>query len=131
MLETIGKCYGKSAHVVSDEDLRFVLTDETLVYPFNNIPRDQNKTVTPPGSKSISNRALVLAALGKGTCRIKNLLHSDDTKHMLTAVQELKGANISWEDNGETVVLEGQGGSTLVACENDLYLGNAGTASRF
>ncbi|XDT23296.1 Dehydroquinase class I active site [Nakaseomyces glabratus] len=131
LLETIGKCYGKSAHVVSDEDLRFVLTDETLVYPFNNIPRDQNKTVTPPGSKSISNRALVLAALGKGTCRIKNLLHSDDTKHMLTAVQELKGANISWEDNGETVVLEGQGGSTLVACENDLYLGNAGTASRF
>lgn len=131
ILETIGKCYGKSAHVVSDEDLRFVLTDETLVYPFDNIPKEQHKTIVPPGSKSISNRALVLAALGKGTCKIKNLLHSDDTKHMLTAVQQLKGANISWEDNGETVVVEGQGGSTLVASEEELYLGNAGTASRF
>ncbi|QLL31999.1 hypothetical protein HG536_0C01670 [Torulaspora globosa] len=131
ILESIGKCYGKSAHVVSDEDLRFVLTDETLVSPFNNIPADQVKVITPPGSKSISNRALILAALGRGTCRIKNLLHSDDTKHMLTAVQELNGATITWEDNGETVVLEGHGGETLRACKEPLYLGNAGTASRF
>lgn len=131
ILERIGKCYGTSAHVVSDEDLRFVLTDETLVFPFNNIANDQVKVVTPPGSKSISNRALILAALGKGVCKIKNLLHSDDTKHMLTAVQELKGATISWEDNGETVVVEGHGGETLTACSDPLYLGNAGTASRF
>lgn len=131
ILESIGKCYGKSAHVVSDEDLRFVLTDETLVYPFNKIPADQAKVITPPGSKSISNRALIMAALGRGTCKIKNLLHSDDTKHMLTAVQELNGATITWEDNGETVVLEGHGGETLTACKNPLYLGNAGTASRF
>lgn len=131
LLETIGKCHGKSAHVVSDEDLRFVLTDETLVYPFNNIPANQTKVITPPGSKSISNRALILAALGRGTCKIKNLLHSDDTKHMLNAVQELRGATITWEDNGETVVLEGHGGETLEACKEPLYLGNAGTASRF
>ncbi|GAV53779.1 hypothetical protein ZYGR_0AK02810 [Zygosaccharomyces rouxii] len=131
ILESIGKCYGKSAHYVNDEDLKFVLTDEVLVYPFSNIPRDQVKTIVPPGSKSISNRALILAALGKGTCKIKNLLHSDDTKHMLTAVQELKGASITWEDNGETVVLEGHGGETLTASADPLYLGNAGTASRF
>lgn len=131
ILENIGKCYGKSAHYVNDEDLRFVLTDETLVYPFSNIPHDQVKTIVPPGSKSISNRALILAALGKGTCKIKNLLHSDDTKHMITAVQELKGASITWEDNGETVVLAGHGGETLTASTEPLYLGNAGTASRF
>lgn len=131
ILESIGKCYGKSAHYVNDEDLRFVLTDETLVYPFSNIPHDQVKTIVPPGSKSISNRALILAALGKGTCRIKNLLHSDDTKHMLTAVGELKGASITFEDNGETVVLAGHGGETLTASADPLYLGNAGTASRF
>lgn len=131
ILEKIGKCYGTSAHVVSDEDLRFVLSDETLVHPFNNIPEGQNKVITPPGSKSISNRALILAALGKGTCKIKNLLHSDDTKHMLNAVQQLKGATISWEDDGETVVVHGQGGSTLTAPSEALYLGNAGTASRF
>ncbi|SCW04225.1 LAFE_0H08834g1_1 [Lachancea fermentati] len=131
LLERIGKCYGTSAHIVSDSDLRFILTDETLVYPFNEIDTTKHVTITPPGSKSISNRALILAALGKGTCRIKNLLHSDDTKHMLHAVQQLKGATITWEDNGETVVLEGHGGETLTACEEHLYLGNAGTASRF
>ncbi|CCH60900.1 hypothetical protein TBLA_0D04030 [Henningerozyma blattae CBS 6284] len=131
LLENIGKCYGTSAHVVSDEDLRFVLTDETLVYPFSNIKETQEKIITPPGSKSISNRALILAALGEGSCKIKNLLHSDDTKHMLNAIQELKGAKITWEDNGDTVVLEGHGGKTLTASENPLYLGNAGTASRF
>ena len=131
ILESIGKCYGTSAHIVSDDDLRFILTDETLVYPFSNIPTNQNKVIIPPGSKSISNRALVMAALGEGTCKIKNLLHSDDTKHMLTAVDLLKGANITWEDNGETVVLEGRGGETLTACDEELYLGNAGTASRF
>ena len=131
ILESIGKCYGTSAHIVSDQDLRFILTDETLVYPFNEIPADQNKVIVPPGSKSISNRALVMAALGEGTCKIKNLLHSDDTKHMLAAVDLLKGANITWEDNGETVVLEGRGGETLTVCDEELYLGNAGTASRF
>ncbi|AMD18942.1 HBR041Wp [Eremothecium sinecaudum] len=131
LLKTIGECYGNSAHYVSDEDLKVVLTDETLVYPFNNIPSSQKKIVVPPGSKSISNRALVLAALGKGTCRIKNLLHSDDTKHMLHAVERLKGATISFDDNGETVVVEGHGGTTLRATSDPLYLGNAGTASRF
>lgn len=131
ILETIGKCYGSSAHVVSDEDLRFVLTDETMVGPFSNLSTEEPKIITPPGSKSISNRALILAALGKGTCRIKNLLHSDDTKHMLHAVQQLKGATISWQDNGETVVVDGHGGLTLTSCSEPLYLGNAGTASRF
>lgn len=127
LLESIGKCYGTSAHHVSDVDLKVVLTDETLVYPFENTVET---TITPPGSKSISNRALVLACLGKGECKIKNLLHSDDTKHMLAAVANLKGAQISLEDNGETVVVNGNGGN-LVATDAPLYLGNAGTASRF
>ncbi|SCU90251.1 LADA_0F02784g1_1 [Lachancea dasiensis] len=131
ILETIGKCYGTSAHLVSDQDLRFVLTGEVLVHPFKTLENGQARTITPPGSKSISNRALILAALGDGTCKIKNLLHSDDTKHMLHAVQQLKGASISFEDNGETVVVEGHGGQTLEATSEPLYLGNAGTASRF
>ncbi|CCE62262.1 hypothetical protein TPHA_0C01060 [Tetrapisispora phaffii CBS 4417] len=130
ILESIGKCYGKSAHVVSDEDLRFILTDEALVYPFTASENKKDLVITPPGSKSISNRALILASLGEGTCRIKNLLHSDDTKHMLKAVEDLKGAKISYEDNGDTVVVQGFGGS-LEACEEPLYLGNAGTAARF
>ncbi|CAI8502650.1 unnamed protein product [Hanseniaspora opuntiae] len=127
LLETIGKCYGTSAHFVSDQDLKVVLTDEILCFPFEE---KVHKTITPPGSKSISNRALVLACLGKGECKIKNLLHSDDTKHMLAAVAKLQGAKISLEDNGETVVVDGNGG-LLKATSDPLYLGNAGTASRF
>ncbi|EMG48452.1 ARO1 Pentafunctional AROM polypeptide [Candida maltosa Xu316] len=128
ILEKIGRCYQLKAHQVSKQDLSFVLTDEVLVNSFENAPKEN--TIIPPGSKSISNRALILAALGSGTVRIKNLLHSDDTKHMLTAVSELKGAEISTEDNGETIVVKGNGGN-LVTCDEELYLGNAGTASRF
>lgn len=130
ILEAVGKCYQLKAHEVSKQDLRFVLTDETLVYPFDSQKVPTETVVVPPGSKSISNRALILAALGQGTVRIKNLLHSDDTKHMLAAVAALKGAEISTEDNGDTIVLTGNGGN-LVTCDEQLYLGNAGTASRF
>lgn len=130
ILEAIGKCYQWKAHEVSQQDLRFVLTDETLVKPFSEETTPSTNTVIPPGSKSISNRALILAALGSGTVRIKNLLHSDDTKHMLAAVAALKGAEISTEDNGETIVVTGNGGS-LITCDEQIYLGNAGTASRF
>ncbi|CCG23602.1 Aro1 pentafunctional aromatic enzyme [Candida orthopsilosis Co 90-125] len=128
LLERIGRCYQLKAHQISKDDLRFVLTDEVLVHPFKDFPK--SVTISPPGSKSISNRALILAALGTGTVQIKNLLHSDDTKHMLDALSVLRGASISFADNGETVVVEGNGGN-LFASERELYLGNAGTASRF
>lgn len=130
LLESIGTCYQWKAHQVSKEDLSVILTDEILVNPFDPAHVPETNVVIPPGSKSISNRALILAALGKGTVRIKNLLHSDDTKHMLTAVALLKGAKILTEDNGETIVLTGNGGK-MEACDEQLYLGNAGTASRF
>lgn len=128
ILEAIGTCYQQKAHAVSPQDLSFVLTDEVLVHPFGSVP--DHTVVVPPGSKSISNRALILAALGTGTVRVKNLLHSDDTKHMLAAVAALQGAHILSEDNGDTVVVRGNGGK-FVPCEQPLYLGNAGTASRF
>ncbi|AOA63160.1 Pentafunctional arom protein [Komagataella phaffii CBS 7435] len=128
LLSKIGKCYEPKASYVNDEDLRFVLTDEVLVKDFNSAP--STAVVVPPGSKSISNRALILAALGKGECKIKNLLHSDDTEHMLNAVAALKGADISFDDNGETVVVTGNGGN-FTATDAEIYLGNAGTASRF
>lgn len=130
ILEAIGKCYQLKAHEVSKQDLRVVLTDEVLVYPFDPASTPATNVVTPPGSKSISNRALILAALGKGTVRVKNLLHSDDTKHMLAAVSALKGAEITTEDNGETIVVKGNGGN-FITCDQEIYLGNAGTASRF
>lgn len=128
LLSAIGKCHEPKASVVDDKAIRVVLSPATRVAP--GVPKDLNAEVTPPGSKSVSNRALVLAALGQGTCRIKNLLHSDDVEFMLNAITKLNGATYSWEEAGEVLVLTGKGGQ-LHASEEPLYLGNAGTASRF
>jgi len=84
-------------------------------------------TVRLPGSKSISNRTLLLAALSEGTTTIHDLLASDDTLVMLGALQKL---GIKWEQLDErTHVVHGAGG-TLPNHEADLFMGNAGTAIR-
>ncbi|TPX15226.1 uncharacterized protein E0L32_004784 [Thyridium curvatum] len=128
LLSAIGKTHEPKATVVDDRAIRVVLSPAVRVTP--GLPADLSVSITPPGSKSISNRALVLAALGNGPCRIKNLLHSDDTEYMLSAVSALGGAAYSWEDAGEVLVVEGTSGR-LRASRDELYLGNAGTASRF
>lgn len=128
LLSAIGKTYEQKASVVSDADLRVVLSPSIEVTP--GVSEDLHVVCAPPGSKSISNRALVLAALGQGTCRIKNLLTSADTEVMLEALTRLGAATFSWEDDGETLVVHGNGGK-LQASQTELYLGNAGTAARF
>ncbi len=128
LLSAIGRTHEPKASVVADRAIKVVLSPSILVSP--GVPESSKLSCTPPGSKSISNRALVLAALGSGTCRIKNLLHSDDTEVMLTALAKLDGATYAWEDEGEILVVNGKGGN-LDACEAGVYLGNAGTASRF
>lgn len=128
LLASIGRCYEPKASVVSDDAIRVILSPSVIVH--SPEPLVPSVEVTPPGSKSISNRSLVLAALGSGTCRIKNLLHSDDTEHMLTALSKLGGITYSWEEEGDVLVVKGNGGK-LTACGDELYLGNAGTAARF
>lgn len=83
-------------------------------------------TVTLPGSKSISNRVLLLAAMAQGTTTIHDLLDSDDTRVMLVALRQL-GCDVS--GNGTTVVIRGVGGR-LQAPPTQLFMGNAGTAMR-
>ena len=78
----------------------------------------------------VSVRMLLLAALGRGPCRIRGLLHSDDTQVMLAALQQLGLRKPTWEENGEVLVVEGMGGK-LTASVTPLYLSNAGTAARF
>lgn len=128
LLSGIGRTYERQASVVADRDIKVVLSSGILVSP--SVSKPLSISCTPPGSKSISNRALVLAALGSGPCRIRNLLHSDDTEVMLSALVKLKGATFAWEDDGRVLVVTGNGGD-LKASEEELYLGNAGTASRF
>ncbi|KAI0954260.1 hypothetical protein AcV7_007538 [Taiwanofungus camphoratus] len=130
VLSRIGATYEQKATVVGDSVIAKTLSEAVRVVP--GTPTKSPVRMATPGSKSISNRALLLAALGKGTCRLKNLLHSDDTQVMMNALMELKGASFSWEDGGETLVVQGGEGSLSVPQKGkEIYLGNAGTAARF
>jgi 3-phosphoshikimate 1-carboxyvinyltransferase len=84
-----------------------------------------------PGSKSLSNRALLLAALAKGTTTLTNLLDSDDIRHMLNALKKL-GVNYQLSDDKKQCIVEGLGRAfnTLELGQLELFLGNAGTAMR-
>ena len=84
-------------------------------------------TVQLPGSKSISNRILLLAALAEGTTQIHDLLASDDTARMLDALTKL-GISVIQTDKNDYCIIGGKGVFPVV--EADLFLGNAGTAFR-
>ncbi len=88
LLATIGKTVEQKASVVPDPVIGKTIAEAAKVVP--GVPTKSPVCMATPGSKSISNRALVLAALGSGTCRLRNLLHSDDTQVMMTALHELK-----------------------------------------
>ena len=83
-------------------------------------------TVTLPGSKSISNRVLLLAALCQGTTTLHDLLDSDDTRVMLAALRQM---GCAVDVQGSTVRITGLNGQAPVG-ELDLFMGNAGTAMR-
>jgi pentafunctional AROM polypeptide len=88
ILSTIGSTYEQKATVVPDSIIAKTLSEAAKITP--GAPKHHPVKMATPGSKSISNRALVLAALGKGVCRVKNLLHSDDTQVMMSALLELR-----------------------------------------
>jgi len=88
--------------------------------------RSVSGTVKLPGSKSISNRVLLLAALASGETRLHDLLDSEDTRVMLDALRTL-GIAVK-RDKGATVVTGAGGAFPVKAAE--LFLGNAGTAFR-
>lgn len=85
--------------------------------------------VTLPGSKSLSNRILLLAAVAEGETRISNLLDSDDVRHMLAALR-LLGVDYHLSADKKECTLTGLGGPFHVDSLLTLFLGNAGTAMR-
>ncbi len=99
-----------------------------LPIPFIDIPalRSAGGTVNLPGSKSISNRVLLLAGLSAGATRIHDALDSDDTRVMLSALQQL-GCEV--ETAQGVITVHGLGGR-LRTRDAALFLGNAGTAMR-
>ncbi|EGA68516.1 3-phosphoshikimate 1-carboxyvinyltransferase [Vibrio sinaloensis DSM 21326] len=99
--------------------------ESLTLQPINKVSGQVNL----PGSKSVSNRALLLAALAKGTTRLTNLLDSDDIRHMLNALTQL-GVNYQLSDDKTVCEVEGLGRPFNVAEAQELFLGNAGTAMR-
>ncbi|XP_055810912.1 3-phosphoshikimate 1-carboxyvinyltransferase 2 [Solanum dulcamara] len=102
---------------------------EIVLQPIKEI----SGTVKLPGSKSLSNRILLLAALSEGTTVVDNLLSSDDIHYMLGALKTL-GLQVEDDSGNQQAVVEGCGGLFPVGKESkeeiQLFLGNAGTAMR-
>jgi 3-phosphoshikimate 1-carboxyvinyltransferase len=99
---------------------------DLLIQP---IPPPFTATVTPPGSKSLTNRALVLAALSDGICNLSNVLFADDTRVMIDSLIKL-GFQIEIDEQKATVRVHGRGGVIPSAYAN-LFCGNSGTTIRF
>lgn len=85
--------------------------------------------VTVPGSKSITNRALLMASLSQGECTINGILFSDDSRHFLKALEDL-GFDICIDEVAKSVKVVGQAGA-IPKKEATIYVGSAGTAARF
>nr|UAJ49739.1 5-enolpyruvylshikimate-3 phosphate synthase [Amaranthus palmeri] len=102
---------------------------EIVLQPIKEI----SGTVQLPGSKSLSNRILLLAALSEGTTVVDNLLYSDDILYMLDALRTL-GLKVEDDSTAKRAVVEGCGGLFPVGKDGkeeiQLFLGNAGTAMR-
>jgi 3-phosphoshikimate 1-carboxyvinyltransferase len=108
-----------------------LLPDILAIEPLAKSP---NCTVTVPGSKSITNRALILAVLSSGKCTLRGALWADDTQVMVESLRRLGFAVKVSPDPAEpanrTIEVEGCGGE-IPSDRAELYVGNAGTAARF
>lgn len=100
--------------------------DPLPIVPFRK-PIDASLAL--PGSKSITNRALILAALAQGETRLEGALFSRDTRIMLAALEAL-GFDCQSAEDEAAITLRGHGG-TIPKAEAGLDVGNAGTAARF
>ena len=88
-----------------------------------------NAVVTPPGSKSITNRALILAALANGKTTLTGVLDCEDTQVMANGLAQL-GLTLDWNVERCEIVVHGQAGQ-FPQRQADIYVGNSGTTARF
>jgi 3-phosphoshikimate 1-carboxyvinyltransferase len=86
-------------------------------------------SIRPPGSKSITNRALICAALAEGTSKLVGVLDSEDTRVMIESLKQL-GFKLHADLANATLEIEGQGG-VIPTMQADLYIANSGTSVRF
>ena len=99
------------------------------VYEIKKVDTPHDIFTEVPGSKSITNRALLIAAMSQGTSVIKGVLFSDDSRHFMQALFDL-GFPIHIDEDNSTITIEGFGGE-IPNEEAEVYVGSAGTAARF
>lgn len=97
--------------------------------PIKPITHPLSATVRVPGSKSLTNRALLIASLAKGATCLTNALFSDDSRYFVKALQTL-GFGVQLEEANNEMTVTGLGGK-IPADNAELFIGNAGTAARF
>ena len=88
-----------------------------------------NMEISVPGSKSITNRALLMAALSDCRVCLKGVLFSDDSRYFLKALEEL-GFKLQIDEEKKEVTVTGEGGM-IPEKSGEIYVGSAGTAARF
>ncbi len=120
--------FGRKMRFLMKDSIFEVLNGQTIY----RVPK-QNKslsgTVSVPGSKSITNRALLMAALADGVTTLKGVLFSDDSRHFLSSLISL-GFDVQIDEPNQRVRVQGLGGSIPLK-EATINVGSAGTASRF
>ena len=98
-------------------------------WPIEPLAAPPDAEITVPGSKSLTNRALIVAALADGRSELRGALVSDDAHWCADGLRRL-GIAVTESERGTTLTVKGQGGR-IPRAEAELYAGNAGTAARF
>jgi 3-phosphoshikimate 1-carboxyvinyltransferase len=101
----------------------------TPSYTVQPAARPVDGAIRPPGSKSYTNRALLLAGLASGTSTLSGALFSDDTMHMARGLAAL-GLDVQADETSRTFTVAG-GGGRVPAARASVYVGNSGTTARF
>jgi len=99
------------------------------IYDVKTVQKPHDIEVLVPGSKSITNRALLIAALAHGTSVLKGVLFSDDSRYFMQALKDL-GFPVIIDEENANVTITGFGGD-IPLHEATIYVGSAGTAARF
>ena len=102
---------------------------EMDVYKVHKLDKPIDWVVEVPGSKSMTNRALLMAALADGKTTLKGVLFSDDSRYFLGALKAL-GFAVDVDETAKVVTVVGLNGK-LPVTEGEIYVGSAGTAARF
>jgi 3-phosphoshikimate 1-carboxyvinyltransferase len=110
----------------SVEDVQGTFPEELEIRPLD---RPVDATARIPGSKSVTNRALIVAALADGVSVIRNPLFSDDSYWLMRALVQL-GFSVHADREAATVTVEGRNGM-IPARDVEVFVGNAGTVARF